>query len=274
MFASISNVVLRPAVVISVFLILAAAATTVGALAQVPTQPVTQPVAALTISPNQLSSYMRAHAKVLGNRLLQPGNERVAQVGTLVTAGAQPVPLTVTYEISGKARIDLPDRSIGYDGTNTWASKGAVAQEDLELLEALVNDSPEYLFMGQAQHLVTRYYGPAFRFDDGKAKNYTGPYYDVHEVVDSVIGTKQTQVRIYCINSQTYTLERVQQDTLRSAKKVRIETVLGAWKYFGGQQFPTSVTRTQDGQQLFSLTITNATTGPSLPDGFLAAPKP
>jgi hypothetical protein len=269
MFGSISNVVLRRAVAISVFLILVAA-TTAGILAQAPTQG----VAALTISPHQLSSYMRAHAKVLGNRLLQPGNERVTQVGSLVTVGAQPAPVTITYEISGKVRIDFSGRSVGHDGTNTWATAGAVVQRDFELLEALVNDSSEYLFMGQAQHLATRYYGPAFRFDDGKAKNYTGPYYDVHEVVDSVLGTKQTQVRIYCINSQTYVLERVQQDTLRSAKKVRIETVLGAWKYFGGQQFPTSVTRTQDGQQLFSLTIDNVTTGPTLPDGFLTAPKP
>jgi hypothetical protein len=230
-----------------------------------------------TISPYQLSHYMRTHATVLGNRLLKPGNERVTLAGTL--AGATTLPINVTYEISGKLRVDLGGRSIGFDGNATWsgtgplAAVGSLAANDFELIETLLNDSAEHLFVGQAHHLPTRFYGPAFRFDDGKAKNYTGPYYDVFEVVDNVPGSKQTQVRIYCINARTYVLERVHQDTVRAGKKVRIETVLSGWQSFDTQQFPTSITRTQDGQQTLSLKVASATTGPALNDGLLNAPK-
>ena len=228
----------------------------------------------LTISPYQLSSYMRAHAKVLGDRLFQPGNERIALNSSISNSGSGTAAATITYDISGRLRIDLLGRSIGFDGTATWSNNGAVSQADFELIEALVNDSPEHLFTGQARHLATRPYGRAFRFDDGKAQNYTGPYYDVFEVVDAVPGTNQAQIRVYCINSRTYALERVQQDTVRAGKKVRVETVLGAWQSFGTQQLPTVVSRTENGQALFTLRVASASTGPTLSDGFLDAQKP
>jgi hypothetical protein len=230
-----------------------------------------------TISPQQLSPYMRAHVTALGDRLVKPGNERVTLAGTL--SGATPAPINVTYEISGKLRVDLGGRSVGFDGNATWNGTGptaisSLATNDFELIETLLNDSAEYFFAAQAQHVPTRPYGLAFRFDDGKAKNYAGPYYDVFEVLDSVPGSKQRQARIYCINARTFVLERVQQDTVRAGKKVRIETVLGGWQSFGTEKFPTSITRTQDGQQVLALKVTSATTGPALTDGILTAPKP
>lgn len=232
------------------------------------------PTAILTLSPYQLSFYMRGHAKVLGDRLFKPGNERVTLTGALTLPGQSATPVTILYDISGKIRVDQPGRSVGFDGANTWANTGAAAQIETEFLEALVNDSPEHLFTGQAERLATRFLGRAFRFDDGKATNYRGPYYDVFAVVDTVLGSKEPQLRIYCINSRTYVLERVQQDTLRAGQKVRMETVLGGWQSFGTQQFPTSVTRSQDGQQILSLTVSSAATGPAVADGRLDAPKP
>jgi hypothetical protein len=116
--------------------------------------------------------------------------------------------------------------------------------------------------------------GANFRFDNGSTRNYQGPFYDVYELSDVALqgGRMVYRAKVYCINSKTKLLERVQYSILRGNKTVRVETVLSDWQSLAGERFPTSVTRFEDGQQVWKADINPMAVGQAEADGRFSHP--
>lgn len=99
-----------------------------------------------------------------------------------------------------------------------------------------------------------RFYGSRFRTDDGTTPNYKGPYYDIYEMVEKAVGSASSRVRVYCLNSETLLLEKIQYRITRAGAPIKVETVLSGWKDFQGEKFHTKVSRTENGREVFAIT--------------------
>ena len=219
------------------------------------------------ISEQMLWPHLRGHVKILGNRLLTKGKERAVLGGAIVrSAGSHNV--TVAVAIDGRIRIDEQNApSIGHDGNASWHAQGNVTSDESDLLETLVNDTAEHFFLSHARSVPGRFYGSRFRTDDGTNPNYKGPYYDIYEMVDKVVGTTTSRTRVYCLNSETMLLEKIQYRITRAGAPVSVETVLSGWKDFQGEKFPTKVSHTENGREVFAITYSSAQVLPDAADG-------
>jgi hypothetical protein len=203
-------------------------------------------------------------------------------VGTLVRAsggsGGTQVAVRWVSEVNGRVRLEEQSggntRVLGFDGNRPWLSAGNIAAADLDLLETLLNDTPEYFFFTQATNVATRFLGARFRFDDGRRSDYRGPYYDVYQVSDRYQygANPVTRLRTYCLNSDTLVLDRVQYVVSQGATRTLVETVLSEWKEFQGQAFPTRVVRMEDGRAVLTFSLNAVTTQAGAKDGIFNPP--
>jgi hypothetical protein len=215
------------------------------------------------IKESQVWIHSRTVAYAMGDRMIKAGNERVFYNGKITrNATARTSPFFVAIEIPGKIRIENTESGsnhvIGSNGSTIWNDKKASLSEDDEtFLEVFANDTVEHFLLLQTSGAAMRFYGANFRFDNGTAKNYSGPFYDVYEIADSVLegGRIILRSKVYCINSKTKLLERVQYSVSRLGKAVRVETVLSDWQDYSGQRFPTSVTRMENGREIWKAEI-------------------
>ena len=224
----------------------------------------------ITITPQQLSPQLRGYLQQLGDRLSSPGKARAVMTGTLTryaNGAPQKSSVRVITEIQGKARIDdlTAGTSIGSDGARLWAKSGSLSADETALLEVVLNDNMEHFLLWHALGGGSRFFGARFRFDDGTTPNYSGPYYDVFFLPDSVLGQNASRWSAYCVNSDLGLLERVQYRAAGGA--ALIETVLTAWQMFQGVAFPTSVQHTSGGAPVFSMQFTSVTFSAAVADG-------
>ena len=156
-----------------------------------------------------------------------------------------------------------------YRGASVGVVNAAsVAAPDLELLESLVNDSPETFLYGFSQGAGYRFLGARFRTDDGKTSNYQGPLYDIYEVVAPVpvaAGNPSRQKLVY-FDSRTKLLAQSRYLIQRGGAKVSVSTEYGGWTNSGGQAFAGQIVRKEDGVVVFRFKITSATVGPAAAD--------
>src|ERR1700735_805567 len=229
----------------------------------------------LTINPQQLPPQLRAFLQALGDRLTIPGKERAVMVGSVtryITGSAPTYSVRMTTQLQGKVRIDnlTAGTSIGSDGAHLWASSGSLSSEDAGLLEVALNDNMEHFLDSRASGSGGRFLGSRFRFDEGSAPNYTGPYYDVYTLSASVFtqGAPVGRWGVYCINSDLGLLERVQYSPSSNGGTVPSETVLTGWQVFQGQEFPTKIQQlTANGTVLLSIQFTSISVGALAADG-------
>ncbi len=216
---------------------------------------------------------------ILGDRLEQPGKERLTLIGVLKRQrNSAAVPFRLITELPNlmrlEERINGQLHVIGFDGNNGWAIGSAFDNSAQETIESLVFDSVDHFFLGQTQGLAIRPLGSRFRLDDGAAVNYSGPFYDIYQMIDLVkIGpTTRQQPKLFYLNSDTQTLERVRYRIARDGAPVDVEAQITNWQRVSNQNMPRSITRSENGQEALTLTIESATIGPRVADGIFNRP--
>jgi hypothetical protein len=210
----------------------------------------------------RLRSRLREALTVLGDRMERAGKERVTLLGVLHTASqSQAIPVQIVWELPGRLRIESRSGVLLFDGRRLT---GATTRQEEALVETLFYDSAEHFFLGQAQGLATRFLGGRFRLDDGRAPDYRGSYYDVYEVSDPIeLGAPgRLQPKLYYVNSDTLLLERVRYQSNRDSSGPDVEIQIGPWQRGDGQSAPGRIVRLENGQAVFTLTVTSATIGP------------
>jgi hypothetical protein len=232
-----------------------------------------EPITAVNRRPNKVRAgalwpQLRFYLKALGNRLEQPGNERLMLAGTLDRAGEAiaftavsefPDRLSLTKSAAGQAQ------TITFDGQRAHVPENNPNAADRDLIDSLINDTAEHFFSVQSQGVPTRHLGNNFRADDGSTEYYTGPVHDVFSVVDTT--TPDTPTKIYYFSSETHLLEKVTYQVSRNGQTVEVETRFSDWKRIDNQEVAHRVLRFENGQQVMSLTITGTAFGPRRNDG-------
>ena len=214
-----------------------------------------------------LSSRLALNLSAMGNRLEQPGKERLILMGSL-RAGADTREVAATLEFPDRLRFVGPqDRVLTFDGQQTKA----VAADDLDLIETLVYDSAEHFFAAQMQGNAMRFLGSRFRTDDGSNPDYNGPYFDVYKIADQIKASgEERAAKLYYFNSDTFLLERVTYVINRGGAEINVETRLSDWRGTNGQQVPRRIERVENGRPVFVLTIWSASLAQRTDDGIFA----
>ncbi len=230
------------------------------AAAQTPPQPRLLPAVGLLVQANDFRS-------ALPGMFDKPGHERRALSGT-VNHDGETVQFVFTRELDQKVRLDLSasggQRSFAVTNLNTLLAPAAAQSGksdqtlDQDLLEVLSDDLPEALFFsyGTAAHI--RWLGSGFRTDGGTLPTSTSPLYDVFVRGASASTQSGAPMRnkSFLFDSRGKLLQFVRYQIERSGSAVNVEVAFSGWSSMSGQVVPTSITRSEGGKQVFSLTIT------------------
>ncbi len=225
---------------------------------------------------NPLSFPLQLQGSVmaLGSRLQKTGQERETLVGTLTNSTGSS-PGKVTFELPNKVRIDWRGatvRSIGFDGTSNWASDGMLSEQDENVLETFLEDSPEGMLNAIRRTASLRVIATYARFDDGSTPIRSADIYQVIGPVQSS-SAKSIRQKHYSFDSNTRLLIEVDYLVKRSdGSTVGVRVQRSNWNNVGGQLAPGTVTRVENGTTVFSLGSANATFSAAAADGAFSAP--
>jgi hypothetical protein len=117
--------------------------------------------------------------------------------------------------------------------------------------------------------------GSRFRLDDGKTKDYSGPFYDLYEFrLPEGIGKKNRQYRrVYCINSDTMLMERVRTEISSSGNTHMFEIRFSGWKRIGDQTVPSVIEQLKDDRTRLMINLTSVAFSPKVDDGIFNRPQ-
>ncbi|HEV2798903.1 MAG TPA: hypothetical protein VGW12_00300 [Pyrinomonadaceae bacterium] len=229
------------------------------------------------VAPSHLWPELRRLLKASGDRLEQPGKERLTLAGILTHAGdPESVPVTLVREFPNRLRLTMQGearpRVVIFNGHGA-ARFVRLEETDADLVETFLNDSDEHFFQRQMEGAATRSLGSRFRLDDGTTQDYAGPYYDIYQLSDEVRGRGEARqiVKLYYFNSDTLLLERVEYETVRNGVPVRVTVLLDKWQKVEGQQVPTKIVRTENGTPVATLDISSVSVGSRSDDGLFGA---
>ncbi|MGH8248515.1 MAG: hypothetical protein ACREUU_19020, partial [Gammaproteobacteria bacterium] len=146
-----------------------------------------------------------------GDRLVKPGKERMVVSGNFSGASGAGQ-FVLIRELPGLFRLQVNGsgvpRSFGFDGTQLWSTAGPIIPADSDLIESLVQDCAEHFFTQVSGGAAMRILGYFFRTDNGRAPNYSGPFYHIVQIVARPGATPgPARSRLYLINAQTGLLD-------------------------------------------------------------------
>jgi hypothetical protein len=206
-----------------------------------------------------------------GDRLQKPGKERLVLTGTITRNGAATSQFQLVHELPNS--INYQEQTGGktqklvFNGSQFSNSGGNVQEQDSDLIETLVYDSPLWFLYTPSSGLAVRKLGSRFRSDGQTGKVYSGPVYDVYLVLVAVQqpGKVKSQPKFYHVNSDTGLIERFNyQDSDHPGTKV--EVILSNWISVSNNQVPQLIRRLENGTEVLRFAVASATFGPSVPD--------
>jgi len=124
------------------------------------------------------------------------------------------------YASSGNSLIRSESKSTAAGTTSPPLStavvpqqrREAVDQHDQDLIESLVFDRPIISSSARCRGNRPGGWASHFRLDDGNDPNYSGPYYDVYQMLDHTSAEGREQHKQYFFNTDTLLLDLVRYD--------------------------------------------------------------
>jgi len=226
-----------------------------------------------------VSPDLRQVGFALGQRLRVAGSERMTFSGNLTKGGiSRSAVLTVQLPDSG--RIDLggdgaggPPRSLGFDGQTRWASDGTFSQDDADLMESLLEDSPETMLQRVSHGATATLFARHARISNGKTDNYQGLRVAAYQVfvAAQLAPDHIARTKLFLFDSNSHLPCSVRYSELRSdGTRTATETTRTGWTSMQEEWAPQAITRTENGKTAFTFEITGALFQPSTQDGFFS----
>jgi hypothetical protein len=212
----------------------------------------------------QMPSPLQSKYLALGDRMQKPGNERITIKGVLTDpSGSNDAQVVV--EKGKKLRADIAAvkgaKSLRFDGKN---APNKTDEVDDDLLEALLDDSPEMFFEAAMTGTVLLV---GLRFADEQ-----GNLFDVYDVPMPAKGNAKSQrpSKRYFFNTKTNLLSYVQYRESKEKDATVIETQFNDWVIVDDQKVPSTVTRKRQGKVVFTLQGKTVSAAPAADDHLFA----
>lgn len=189
-----------------------------------------------------------------------PQGQQLVVTGTLTRDGATEG-VTVTRQAPNKVRLDIQTGgALVFDGAKPWAQGATLSSENEDLLESLVDDSPEGISTSMAAGirppvLLLR----RVEINAANPAAAVGRLLDVYDLYGPVRGRSAPVVRRKraFFDTDTLLLNHVYYRVNDSAGDHGIYVVRGNWQRIDNKFVPFSIARYSDGNRVFSLTFTS-----------------
>ena len=230
------------------------------------------------LSTGRLPHFAGRYKSALGERVEKPGKERLTIAGSL-TAGGKTVPATIRWELPGQFRLDQTGggRPILVNGPGLALGKSQAALDAGEeaLAESLLYDRCESVLYGIATGFPARLIGEHVRQGRNLGPGYSGPYYDVVDIVAKADGrtTSPTRHKRFLFDSFTGLLQRVlyRAPGTTGAENL-VETVFDQWTTIDGSPFPLVTERRVNGTVVMRFQASTHLVGAKVADGAFENP--
>lgn len=222
------------------------------------------------LAPQDLFPALSDSLRTMGGRMSSPDKAQITLGGT-ITDGNGSRAAQITVQAPGLlAYREGQGRAIVFDGTHFLTKSGAPAVSDYAVLESLLANLPDAIFLQLAYGGGLRRIGSHFRTDDGKSKNYSGPYWTVFAFTPKTrLGLGQgialQQSLFIAIDERTGLISDVRAVVnLGAGQQSVIQTQFSDWTQQGSQWIPGKIIRLENGNQTLSFQTQQASVGPAL----------
>ena len=221
----------------------------------------------------ELPGDLQPQIRVLGDRVRDPAKARTTMTGTFVNAANVSSAITVIQQTTGHLRVEglkANGVALAFDGAATLTAgtgstgtrsagartAGVVSHADRGIVESFALDSVIGLLTSADLGAAASLLGQGFRPDARLAPNYTGPSYDIFEMVGQmdVGGRVSNRGKRFFFDSSTGLLLR----TLYT-DGVAVETRFSNWTATDGSLYPSQIERYENGVRIFSFTASTIT---------------
>lgn len=192
----------------------------------------------------------------LGNRFRSSRTQSVLS-GTITIAGnAQPATIIRRQTENGETvEVVMPGRRLSWnDVEGTKAVHGVPAETERLLVERLVFDSPDQFVLAQLRGASYQTIFRNLRPTDA-GDNYDGPIWTVVRIGEpqaAAAFNSESRWRLYYINTDTGLIDRVESEV----NGQKIEAAILKWSEQNGEQLPSHIRWTANGQTLMEYHLT------------------
>jgi len=190
----------------------------------------------------------------LGKRMKDKGKERTLYEGLHIDASGREMPARVTHQRTGQLRMEGikgQDSVLSYDGESSYGITSS--RQDESLIELFVSDTPEGMFTAIQNGAAVQFLGGGFGPDPEKEPNYTGPRFDIYEVIAPIVGSNDNtmQRKKYYFDSESGLLHSTRYYDRSVSPPIKIETRFSYWGNIEGSEYPAQIERYEDGRRTF-----------------------
>lgn len=203
---------------------------------------------------------VRRQLERLGDRLLKEGKERVHLVGTFADGTGAQSPAQAIYQLPSFFRFQATGpaaRTVVFDGETPRSARAQLERVEEDLLETFLADSADGFFEGLRAGDGLRMLGRGFRPDPALFPNYTGPRYDIYEVVGAARTRRDRRRRLkrFYFDSASALMMKVRYFDGARSPSVVVESRFREWRDVTGNPAPGVIERWEDGRLAFSFRV-------------------
>ncbi|MCU1340163.1 MAG: hypothetical protein JWO19_5744 [Bryobacterales bacterium] len=221
------------------------------------------------INPGDLPPALAGSLQQMGGRMMVTDKAQIVLVGT-ITDGNGSRSAQITVQAPGYLSYrEGQGRAVTFDGSKIQTKSGTPTSDDERTFDSLLADFPDSVFLQIATGGSLRPVGSHFRTDDGKSKNYSGPYWTVFAFSPpdrpGLVRGKALQQEVFiAIDEQTGLLSDVRRVVTSGPKQQNVtQTRFTNWNQQNGQWFPGTITRLENGNQVLSFQTQQAAIAPA-----------
>jgi hypothetical protein len=200
---------------------------------------------------------------VLGAHVQKKGKEKRIYTGEYFEAGKSSN-VRAVVQLPRMARLEgFKDKNsvILFDGKNKNNAKDRI---DNALLDTFLIDTAEGMLASVEETNLARLLGLDFKPDPRTNPKYSGPFYDIYEVMAALVFINDLpfQSRRYYFDSGTQLLDRTVYYDRSVSTPVKIETRFSVWGKIDGSAYPARFERFENDKLIFSFIATGIESGP------------
>lgn len=219
-----------------------------------------------TIQASRLPVSMQDRFQRLGTRMGKVDSARVVYFGALRDSrGSRPVEISI--QTPGHVRITEGGgtaRVTSFNGARVYSSAGGVSPEQEKLLETILADAPEGIFLQIASGEAFRRIGGGQKIIGAGAATAPAETVDLYQLFPQGALTKaipSAGTRFFAFGSSSLLLHYV---SYRTRDGVAVSSQFEDWKAAGSEWYPGRIRRLENGTEAFSLDIQTIQVGPRL----------
>lgn len=207
------------------------------------------------VDPYEIPGIFARNAKAVGDRMKNPGKERIVLTGELLLRG-QRAPIAAAVELPGKVRVQYgnSNRTTVFDLEKADNTAG-VDDDDEALLDIFAYDSVDSFLYSIVDGTMPRVLGYAFRV---AGETGFGERVDIYEVVQQVKSRKQVSriVKQFQFDSLTGLLRRISYTAVRNGVPVKVRTEYSQYQDFQSQKIAKRIVRREGSSVTIEVQLT------------------